>query len=554
MADAGRAITGGRDLAGELIRLQEQMAADRGVWEEHWRQIARRVLPSADLFSEKRTPGEQRTEYIYDSTAPLALEKFAAALESMLTPRSETWHSLTTRDEGLAEAVEVKRWLEAVNARVFSARYDPRANFASQMHELYMQLGAFGTAGMIVEADPRGGIRYRAMHLGEFWIAEDWQGRIDTLHRRYTMTLRQIGQRWGQDKIPEKFRQGYDKNPERTVEVIQCIRPNAERNTRRAGYRGMAFASYHVCVESRTLLHEGGYRSWPAPVSRYVTAPREKYGRSPAMTVLPDIKMLNQMSKTTIRAAHRSVDPPLLLADDGVLAAFQAQPNALNYGGVDDQGRQRVIPLQTGANFPLGLEMEDQRRQVINDAFLVRLFQILVDTPQMTATEVLERAREKGTLLAPTVGRQQSELLGPLITREIDILHDQGLLPDAPPDLIDGGDMVLEIEYDSPLNRAMKADQGIALVRTLESIAPLAQINPGVLDRINADEALKLLAEVNGLPARILVSDREMQAKQAAAAEAQQAQALLQAAPVAADTARTMVETANLARSGATPL
>jgi pyruvate carboxylase len=100
----------------------------------------------------------------------------------------------------------------------------------------------------------------------------------------------------------------------------------------------------------------------------------------------------------------------------------------------------------------------------------------------------------------------------------------------------------------------MKADQGIALVRTLESIAPLAQINPGVLDRINADEALKLLAEVNGLPARILVSDREMQAKQEAAAQAQQAQALLQAAPVAADTARTMVETANMARGGATPL
>ena len=36
---------------------------------------------------------------------------------------------------------------------------------------------------------------------------------------------------------------------------------------------------------------------------------------------------------------------------------------------------------------------------VINDAFLVTLFQILTETPEMTATEVIERTREKGALL-----------------------------------------------------------------------------------------------------------------------------------------------------------
>ena len=40
--------------------------------------------------------------------------------------------------------------------------------------------------------------------------------------------------------------------------------------------------------------------------------------------------------------------------------------------------------------------------------------------PQMTATEVIERTNEKGILLAPTIGRQQSEYLGPMIERELD--------------------------------------------------------------------------------------------------------------------------------------
>ena len=155
------------------------------------------------------------------------------------------------------------------------------------------------------------------------------------------------------------------------------------------------------------------------------------------MIVLPDIKMLNEMSKTVIRAAHKTVDPPLLLHDDGVLGLSRGgrpnlDPGALNVGGIDDQGRPKVLPLQTGARPDLGLELMEQRRKVINDAFLVTLFQILVEGPAMTATEVLERAKEKGALLAPTMGRQQSEALGPMIERELDILaRVPGALPHA---------------------------------------------------------------------------------------------------------------------------
>jgi len=38
--------------------------------------------------------------------------------------------------------------------------------------------------------------------------------------------------------------------------------------------------------------------------------------------VLPDIKMLNEMNKTIIRAGQRVVDPPLMVSDDGALAPY----------------------------------------------------------------------------------------------------------------------------------------------------------------------------------------------------------------------------------------
>jgi len=293
------------------------------------------------------------------------------------------------------------------------------------------------------------------------------------------------------------------------------------------------------------IMSEGGYNTFPYAVSRYVTAPKEIYGRSPAMTVLPDIKMINEMSKTVIRAAHKIVDPPLLLQEDGVLQAFNTRPGALNYGGVDDQGRQVVQPLQTNARVDIGMDMMEQRRKVINDAFLITLFQILVDAPAMTATEAMLRAQEKGALLAPTMGRQQSEMLGPLIERELDILARSGVLPPMPKALVDrGGDV--DIQYVSPLNRSQRAEEGVAILRTLEAVAPIAQLDPSVMMRFNPDAIVKELAEINGVPAKILRSDEEMDAMRQQQAQQAEAQALLQAAPIAANSAKTLAETAAL--------
>lgn len=75
----------------EIIRRQEKMATDRAIFDSHWREIAERILPRADHFRVNRNPGDKHTERVFDATANLALERFAAAMESMLTPRTQKW-------------------------------------------------------------------------------------------------------------------------------------------------------------------------------------------------------------------------------------------------------------------------------------------------------------------------------------------------------------------------------------------------------------------------------------------------------------------------------
>jgi hypothetical protein len=502
------------------------------------------------VFRIKRVAGEKHTEKVFDATAGLALERFAAAMESMLTPRTQRWHKLRVPDEGLNEDYEIREYLDAVTGMLFDARYSPRANFASQANEAYMSLGAFGTGAMFIDDSLGRGIRYRSVHLSELFIAENHQGIVDTVFRKFEMTVRQMAQRFGTDALSEAQRKALETNPDQAFDVIHAVMPRDEMEYGRNDFRGMPWSSCYVNCEGREILDEGGYRAFPYAVGRYVTAPREVYGRSPAMTVLPDIKMLNEMSKTVIRAAHKMVDPPLLLQDDGILQAFDLRPGALNYGGVDEQGRQLVHPLQSGARIDIGDAMLEQRRQVINDAFLVTLFQILVDAPQMTATEAMLRAQEKGALLAPTMGRQQSEFLGPLIEREIDILAAAGVLPPMPQALRDIGGAV-DVEYVSPLNRAQRADEGVAILRTLESVIPLAQADPRVMMVFDPEAIARELASINGVPAKVLRSKQQVEDMMAEQQQAAESQALLQAAPIVSRSARDLAQAQSLA--GAAP-
>lgn len=541
--------------AAEVLEGYDRLKGARGTWEQHWQEVAERVWPTMAEMTGWRTPGEKRSEKIFDSTAQRALPRFAAAMDSMLTPATQQWHGLRTGIPELDDNVAVQRWCDALRDILFRQRYAPTANFASQAFECYMSLGAFGTSALFIDEIPGVTLRYRAIALSELVIDLDHTGRVDTVYRCFQLTARQAMQIPGwADKLPRGIKSSAEARANDMFEFVHCVKPNGDYVAGRAGPQGMRYQSRYVSREGQVLLDDSGYRSMPYAVGRYVTGPREIYGRSPAMEALADIKSLQEMEKTMLRMAHRMVDPPLILAEEGALNAFSVRPNALNYGYLREDGTPLVQPLQTGGNLPIGIEMSDQKRKAVNDSFLVTLFQILVENPRvMTATEVLQRAQEKGALLGPTMGRQQSEFLGPIIDRELDLLSAGGDLPVPPPQLMDyimGGGEILP-KYTGPLARLMKAEEAAGILRTIEAILPVAQASGDmtVLRRINADQAVKVIAEANNVPAKALRTDEELEAMDAAQQEAAQMQQLLAAAPVAGQAAERFARAEQIAAS-----
>jgi hypothetical protein len=532
----------------DIIKRHSRAEADRGTWEAHWEEIAKRVLPHySGTFQGRdlnRDQGAKKTEEMVDATAALALTRFAAAMESMLTPRNSRWHRLMTTDKILLRNRQVRMWYEDVNDILFRHRYAPKANYASQQHEVYMGLGAFGTGGQFIDAlDKRygGGLRYRCIHLGEIYFLENHQGIIDTALRKFELTARQAVQKFEAANLPARINEAANGDKaESKFWFIHCVRPREDYDPERRDFKGMAIASHYVSVTDQMVVKEGGYNVFPYPISRYVVAPGELYGRSPAMLALPAIKVLNEEKKTVLKQGHRAVDPVLLAHDDGVIDTFSLKPGAVNYGGVSAEGRPLVHALPSG-NLSLAKEMMESERAVINDAFLVTLFQILVDHPQMTATEVLERAREKGALISPTMGRQQSELLGPQIERELDVLSAQSLLPPQPQMLKEAGG-VFDVQYDSPLSRAQKAEEAAGLTRLVGWTGDYVKMtqDPTPLDWIDWDTAMPELADTQAVPARWIKSPEAVKALRDGRTQAAETQQLIDAAPAAAGLMKAM--------------
>jgi hypothetical protein len=523
-----------------------QLKADRSEFDQQWEEAASMLMPAhrntffgTDVTN--RRQGSKQSELQFDATGAMACSRFASVVESLGTPQNSLWHYLRPTDKALMKNRTVREWFDTLRDVLFGYRYRPAANFVGNSQQIYFGLGAYGNGVMFVDQPEDGvGLRYRSIHIGEAYFVENHAGMVDTVYRSFHLTTRQLIELF--ENVPDHIReQAKDsKQIDNKHAVLHCVYPRSDYDPQRRDSLGMKYASLYILEQTKDVLREGGYSSFPYPVSRYTQMPGEVYGRGPAQMVLPAMKTLNQEKKTVLKQGNRITDPVLLAHDDGQLSGFSLRAGAMNFGGVSADGKPLVHVLPTG-NIAVGEKMMDIEKGIINDAFLVTLFQILVDSPQMTATEVLERAREKGMLLAPTAGRMQSEYLGPLIEREIDVLSRQGLLPPMPA-ILQQAQAEYTIEYDSPMSRMQRAERASGFMRALGQTAEYAKLTGDMdpLDYFNFDVATPEILDIQGSPISWTRSREEVEQRRQARAQAAQQQQMVDAAPALASVGKTL--------------
>ena len=513
------------DLTKSLLKRFDRLTSQRQNWETHWQEVADYMMPRKADVTKLRSKGDKRTELIFDSSPLQAVELLAASLHGMLTNPSTPWFSLRFKNEEMDNEDEAKEWLESATETMYTAFN--RSNFQQEIFELYHDLITFGTAAMFIEEDDEDLLKFSTRHINEIYIAENEKGRIDTVYRKFKISARAAIQRFG-NTVSTKVTTIANKDPYEEIEIVHAVYPRSDFNPTKQDSSNMPFESVYIEYASGDELSVSGFREFPFVVPRYLKASHEIYGRSPAMTALPDVKMLNEMSKTTIKAAQKQVDPPLLVPDDGFILPVRTVPGGLNFYRAGT--RDRIEPLNIGANSPLGLNMEEQRRNAIREVFYVNQL-MMQQGPQMTATEVIQRNEEKMRLLGPVLGRLQSELLKPLIDRAFNILLRKNQFRPAP-DFLSGQD--IEIEYVSPLAKAQKSTELQSIMRAIEIMGSLANVAP-VFDHVNMDNLVRHLADIVGVPQKILKPRSQLNAERQQKQQQQEQMAQMQQLQQVAD-------------------
>lgn len=520
------------------IQRFSRIKSDRAVWESHWQEIKNFILPLSQSFTGLDTRGQKVRHEILDNSTESASELLAGGIMGWLMNPGSKWHGMRPKRRELLEDPAVAKWLEAVTDILFVIYESRESRFYPQMGRAVQELADFGTGG-IWPADRPGKIPlFQHLPLTELHLLENAEGFIDTVYRNPDMTARQAVQFFG-DRVNAKAHQAVaDGKGERMFHYIHAVFPRAEED-RRGGSRlprDKAFASLWISIDDKITVRESGADELPLIAGRWHVRGGETYGRGPGMKALADVKMLQRGMKATIRAAEKLIDPPLMVADDGVMGPIRTNSSGINVVRSDlvNTRRPAIEALNTGGRPDIGEEFLDRVRLRIERAYFNHLLALSRD-PRMTATQVLKLDEETLRVLGPFLGNVISELIAPVVERTFAIALRGGLLPPPPPAL--EGEAI-EVEFVSPIAKAQRLGEVTALSQFLDITNPMRAVNGEVDDNLDMDLAYRMAADRLGVPKVVLRDKRLVEQVREARGEAQQAEADAESAERAAAAAQ----------------
>lgn len=529
------------------------LKARREPWEPDWQTITDYVQPRREFWSQDGLKGQRAGTKIYDGSPACDVLMAADGFVGYLINPSQKWFRQRFEIPMIEELPGAKEWIEDSDRHMYAV-YEA-SNYYEQMHAYITDGVSIGTATMYTQEDiGRARMIFSARHPLEIYIAQNRYGVVDTIHRHYKMSAREIVKQFavedgGQitreliDKLKNQSEKRIsldvltclDKNPDTEFAISHGVYPNEDRMWGSWRSEDKEFHAVYLLEGMDRFLREEGYDENPYAVWRWRTNSNEWYGRSPAHDALVEIMKLNTMGETMLTAAHRAADPPVN-APWAMRGKIKKGPGGISYY---KNPAEIVQGMNLHLQYPIALDREDRSREIIKKHLKVEFFLMLAEaTREMTATEIAEKQGEKAAMLAPNIMRLTSECLNPVHDRVFNIEMRAGRLPPLPESLIEAAGQSIKVDYLGPLaqmQRRLFVMQGIDL--TVERALPIRELFPESIDVLDGDELMRITADVNGAPARAIHTEDEVAEIRAQRAKQMQMQQALAVAAGAADAA-----------------
>jgi hypothetical protein len=480
----------------------DKLKGYRGTLDNYWQEVADYEFPYRD-FNTSRQAGDKRNVDLYDTTALYALKQLASGLHGRLTPPSSRWFGVGSDVQDLDDAG--RGWLQTATEFAYNVFRNPDTRFASQTHEFYLDLCAFGNAVMLPTWDKKRGFRFRTRKLANCYISEDDSGTIDTLYFVDEIAADDLYKEYG-DSVSPKIMELIRKpaTAKTKIKFLHVVEPRIGNYGTKAIDTKKPFKSIHIDLTNQHIIKESGFDIFPYIFARFYKRSGEFYGYGPAMEALPEAKMLNRMMETMIRTIEKMADPVTLMPYEAAMSPYRLDAGAINYYD-PDVGPPTAFPNNARPDF-LDATIKSKQEQV-KSMFYVDWMN-LPNQPNMTATEILSRQQDSLRLLSPMLSRIESEFLSPLINLIILIGIQNDLLP-AIPESLAGAET--RIEYLSPIAVAQRQEDVNRIIQSVSIGAQFAQFDPNVMKIFKAEDILRSISlDTYNIPVRFIKTDEEM--------------------------------------------
>jgi len=490
----------------ELLINNQFLTNQNANYRSYTQDLADFVLPRKAWINSIRTKGERvKFNFLYDSTAIRALRNMASGFNSNLTSQSTRWFALETLNKDLMESLEVREWFKNVENNLFATLH--KSNFYNIIQEFFIDYGGFGTGTFLMLEDPKDDVRFTSIPVQQVNRVEDANGRLSEMYRNFKLTASQAMGMWGDDS-GKLVRECVEKKPYTEFDFLHYVGPRHDIDVSKSDAVNMPFKSVWVEVKGEHTIGESGFKEMPYMSDVFYRDSSDPNGFSPTMDVFADIKLVNAMKRTVIRAGMKQADPPYMMPSRGFMLPLNLNPAGMNYRDAKTN-KDDLQPLPVGGgSMAVSKDLIQMVQDDIRDGMFVTLFRSLNEiTKQMTIPEIQRRVADNMTLLGPVVGRVTHGILDKMIERLFNIQMRNDRLPPPPEALMDQD---FTMVYLSPLAKAQKSTEVAEIQSYLADVQAIASILPSALDKIDEDKTVDVLARMRGITPELMRGEEEV--------------------------------------------
>ena len=475
------------------------------------------TVPSRNLFYwTSQYQGAQKNAKVYDTTAVAAVRNFVSKVQGGLCPPQQKWFLLEAGTDVPKENREkVNAALQEISDKIY--HYLRRSNFDLVFNETCYDL-AIGTGCLICNPGPDDDnpLEFYSVPLARVATEESITNSLETNFRWWDeIRIADICEMWPQAVLDPVTQNLFDEDENATLKNLvegTIFYPSNPADKR---YR------YVVFYETSFFVDEP-LDSSPWIVFRWSKVNNEIYGRGPVIDALPSILSLNELARLELASANFNVAKPIMAYSDGVFNPWtmKLEPNSVIPVAPSSNGQWPLQPFPDTSNPQfMQLTSNDLRMQINTLLYANPLGPI--EAPARTATEVATRQRNLADEIGPGFTRMQSECLGRILKRVMNVLEKKGLIEKIQ---INGKN--IQVAYKSPLVVA-QGEQDVQGFMAYYQVIQAVQGPENAMVNINPVRFPAWVAAKLGVDPETINSAQEMEAFYASQSEKAQEQEMM---------------------------